>query len=304
MQISELESKGLKKSFKIVVGADEIESQRVSELERIGKTAKVAGFRTGKIPMKILNQMYGRSVLSDVLDNLIKKSVSDLLKEKNLRPALTPDVKLEEYKEGGELAFSVSLEVFPDLPEQLDFSGIELERKVFEVTEKDIDEAAKRVAERNPDFVELPEGSVAAQDNIVKIDFKGSIDGEEFAGGTAEGFQLKLGSGQFIEGFEDQLIGAKSGEEKLVKVTFPAKYPAAHLAGKDAEFVVNVKSVLEAKIPEINEEFAKRIGIEDLAKLRELISIRISSDLEHIVRTQLKKPLFDALEKKFQLVVF
>lgn len=298
MQIAELESKGLKKSYKITVDAAAIDAQKLVELEKVGKTAKIAGFRTGKVPMKVLQQMYGKAVLSDVLDNVIKNSVNDLVVKNNFRPALTPDVKIEEYNEGGDISFSVSLELFPELPE-LNFEDIKIARKTFEITEKDIDDAGNRIAERSPQFVELEAGTAAKTDNVVRIDFKGSVDGVVFEGGTAEGFELTLGSKQFIDGFEDQLIGAKAGESRLVKVTFPAKYPAANLAGKDAEFEVTVKAVLEAKTPEINEEFATARGFENLAALREAIKAQMSKEYDGVVRNQVKKELFDALEKKF-----
>jgi len=298
MQIAELESKGLKKSYKITVDAAAIDAQKLVELEKVGKTAKIAGFRAGKVPMKVLQQMYGKAVLSDVLDNVIKNSVNDLVVKNNFRPALTPDVKIEEYNEGGDISFGVELELFPELPE-LNFEDIKIARKTFEITEKDIDDAGNRIAERSPQFVELAAGTAAKTDNVVRIDFKGSVDGVVFEGGTAEDFELTLGSKQFIDGFEDQLIGAKAGEARLVKVTFPAKYPAANLAGKDAEFEVTVKAVLEAKTPEINEEFATARGFENLAALREAIKAQMTKEYDGVVRNQVKKELFDALEKKF-----
>ena len=298
MQVTELETNGLKKNFKITLGADALEAGKQAELEKVGKTAKIAGFRPGKIPMKTLQNMYGRAVMGDVIDKSIKDSVTDLVAKNNFRPAVSPDIKIDEYNEGGDLVFSVSLELFPELPE-LNFEEISVTRKIFDITEKDIDDAANRIAERSPEFVELPAESAAKSGNIVRIDFKGTLDGVAFEGGTAEDFELKLGSKQFIEGFEDQLIGAKAGEERTVKVTFPAKYPAANLAGKDAEFAVNVKAVLEAKTPEINEEFATSRGFEGLAALRNAIKTQMEREYGEIVRNQLKKQLFDSLEEKF-----
>lgn len=298
MQVTELETNGLKKNFKITLGADALEAGKQAELEKVGKTAKIAGFRPGKIPMKTLQNMYGRAVMGDVIDKSIKDSVTDLVAKNNFRPAVSPDIKIDEYNEGGDLVFSVSLELFPELPE-LNFEEISVTRKIFDITEKDIDDAANRIAERSPEFVELPAESAAKSENIVRIDFKGTLDGVAFEGGTAEDFELKLGSKQFIEGFEDQLIGAKAGEERTVKVTFPAKYPAANLAGKDAEFAVNVKAVLEAKTPEINEEFATSRGFEGLVALRNAIKTQMEREYGEIVRNQLKKRLFDALEEKF-----
>ena len=298
MQVTELEAQGLKKKFNIIIGADAIEAGKQLELEKIGKTAKIAGFRTGKVPMKTLQNMYGKAIIADVLDKAIKDSVNELATKNNFRAAAAPDIKLEEYNEGGDLVFSVGLELFPELPE-LNFEEISITRKVFDITEKDIDDAANRIAQRSPEFVELPAETAAENGNIVRIDFKGTLDCIEFAGGTSEDFELKLGSKQFIEGFEDQLIGAKAGENRIVKVTFPAKYPAANLAGKDAQFAVNVKAVLEAKTPEINEEFATARGFENLAALRDRIKEQMEREYGEIIRNHLKKQLFDALEENF-----
>ncbi len=298
MQVTELESKGLKKNFKIIVGAEAIKARTETELKEVGKNAKIDGFRAGQVPLKVLEKRYGKAVQADVIKQVINSSIGDLVSKNKFRPTFTPQVAVEDYKEGGELAFKVEIEVFPEVPD-LSFDDITLERRVFEVAQSDIDEAAQRIASHSPEFVALPEGTKAKSGNIVKIDFKGKVGGEAFAGGSAEDFDLELGSNQFIAGFEDQLIGAKSGEKRIVKVTFPEKYPSANLAGKDAEFEVTVKSVQEAKTPEVNEEFAKARGFSDLAALHEAIRAQIVSEFDQVVRDQLKKQLFDSLEKKY-----
>jgi trigger factor len=213
------------------------------------------------------------------------------------RPTLTPQVSVEDYNEGGELSFKVAIELFPELPE-LSFDDVKLERKTFEISQSDIEEALKKIADRSPQFVELPKTAKAAIGNIVKIDFKGTLDGVAFDGGTAQDFDLELGSKQFIDNFEEQLVGAKAGDTRTVKVTFPAKYPSAQLAGKDAEFEVTIKSVQEAKTPEINEEFAKARGFADLNALHEAVRAQLIREYDQIVRNQLKKQLFDILEEK------
>lgn len=298
MQVTELESKGLKKNFKIIVASDAIRAKTESELKEVGKTAKIAGFRSGQIPMKILQQRYGKAVQADVIKQVINGSVNDLVVNNKFRPTLSPQINIEEYNEGGELKFSVALELFPELPE-LVFDDIELERKTYEITDSDIDETAKRIASRSPQFVDLPKGAKAANGNIVKIDFKGTLDGVTFDGGTAEDFDLELGSKQFIEGFEEQLIGVKAGDKKTVKVTFPEKYHSAQLAGKEAEFEVTVKAVQEAKTPEIDEEFAKARGFADLSAFHEAVRGQMIKEYDQIVRNQLKKQLFDILEEKY-----
>lgn len=298
MQVTELESKGLKKSFKIIVGADAIKTKKESELKEVGKTAKIAGFRPGQVPLKILEQRYGKAVQADVIKQVINGSVNDLVVKNKFRPTLTPQVSVEQYKEGGELSFNVALELFPEIPE-LAFDDLKLERRTFEISQNDIDEASKRIAERSPQFVDLPKTTKAENGNIVKIDFKGTLDGVAFDGGTAEDFELELGSKQFIDGFEDQLIGAKAGDKRTVKVTFPAKYPSPQLAGKAVEFEVNVKAVQESKAPEINEEFATARGFADLNAFNEAVRGQLIKEYDQIVRNQLKKQLFDILEEKY-----
>lgn len=298
MQVTELESKGLKKNFKIVVGADAINTQTESELKAAGQNLKIPGFRPGYVPMKVLQQRYGKSVQADVINKLINRSVGDVVSQRKLRPALTPQINIEDYKEGGELAFSMAVEVFPELPE-FSFDGVTLARKTFEVEEKDIDEALERIAARTPQFSALAKDAKAALGNVVKIDFKGSIDGELFAGGTASNFELELGSKQFIEGFEEQLVGAKAGDVRTVKVKFPDQYPGAQVAGKNAEFEVTVHEVLEAKPAVIDDAFAKARNFADVRALREAVRVQIIKEYDQAVRSQLKKQLFDVLEEKY-----
>ncbi len=298
MQVTELDSKGLKKNFKITVGADAISERTDKELKEVGKTAKIAGFRPGQVPIKILQQRYGKAVQADVIKQVINGSINDLVVKNKFRPTLSPQVNIEDYNEGGELSFSVAIELFPELPE-LKFDDVKLERKTFEISDSDISEAAKRIAERSPQFVDLPKTAKAENGNIVKIDFKGMLDGVAFDGGTAQDFDLELGSNQFIDGFEKQLIGAKAGDTRTVKVTFPDQYPAANLAGKAVEFEVIVKAVQEAKTPEINEEFAKARGFADLAAFNDAVRAQLVKEYDQIVRNQLKKQLFDILEEKY-----
>ena len=297
MQVTELESKGLKKSFKIVVGAAQINEQMETELKAAGERVKIPGFRPGFIPMKILQQRYGKSLQPDVLKAVINHASSDVIAKKKLKPAMTPQINIEDYKEGGDLAFTMSFESFPDMPE-IAFDQITLERKTFEIEEKEIDESAARVAEHNPKFAPAAEGSKARSGNAVLIDFKGMVDGKAFDGGSAEDFRLELGSGQFIEGFEEQLIGTRKGDDKIVNVTFPKDYPAQNLAGQEASFAVKVKDILIKETPEVNDEFTKTLGFADVRAFREAIRDRLMKEYDQVVRNQLKKQLFDTLEEK------
>lgn len=297
MQVKELESKGLKRSYQIIVDANAINAKKETELKAVGKNAKIEGFRPGKVPLKVLEQRYGKAIQADVIKQVINGSVNDLVVKNKFRPTITPQVSVEDYNEGGELSFKVAIELFPELPE-LSFDDLKLERKTFEISQNDIDEALIKIAERSPQFADLPKSTKAEIGNIVKIDFKGTLDGVAFAGGSAEDFDLELGSKQFIDNFEEQLVGAKAGDKRTVKVTFPAKYPSAQLAGKDAEFEVTIKSVQEAKTPEINEEFATARGFADLNALNEAVRAQLIREYDMVVRNHLKKQLFDVLEEQ------
>jgi len=297
MQVTELEAQGLKKNFKIVVDSAQINALVETELRAAGESVKIPGFRPGYIPMKILQQRFGKSVQGDVLKKVINQTTTDVVTQKKLRPALTPQINIESYNDGGDLAYTMSVESFPDMPE-IDFSKITLDRKTFEITEKDVDDAQARIAERNPSLVPAAANAKAALGNVLTIDFKGSVGGVLFDGGTAEGFDLELGSGQFIPGFEDQLVGTKKGDEKVVKVKFPDEYHSKELAGKDAEFAVTVQEIKVKEAGVIDDAFAKARGFENLEKIREAIRSQMTDEYNQLVRNHLKRELFDALEEK------
>jgi trigger factor len=297
MQIKEIESAGLKRKYQVIVPASDIQDELEAELKNAGKHVKIPGFRPGFVPMKILQQRYGKSVENDVIRNVIQRTSSQLLADKKLRPALTPNVAVETYADGKDLSYTMSLETFPEVPE-VEFEKLKLERSTFEITEKEVDEALGRIAERSPEFAPAKEGAKAETGNVVEIDFKGMIDGVAFDGGTAQNFRLELGSKQFIDTFEEQLVGAKAGEERTVNVTFPKEYHSEALAGKPSVFEVKINTVLVKALPEINEEFAKARGFADLRALREVVRNQLIKEYDFLVRTQLKKSLFDVLEEK------
>ncbi|MCE2927016.1 MAG: trigger factor [Rickettsiales bacterium] len=298
MQITELESQGLKKKFKLVVDASVINQQTEAELKAAGEQVKIPGFRPGYIPMKVLQQRYGKAVQGDVLKSVINQTTGEALREKKIRPALTPQIMIEDYQDGGDLTFTMEVESFPDLP-AITFDNITLDRPTFEISEAEIDEAAKRVAERSPEMKEAKEGAKAALGNILSIDFKGMIDGVAFDGGTASDFKLELGSKQFIDGFEDQLVGTKVGDDKIITVTFPENYPAEKLAGKEASFAVKVHAIYNKEVPEVNDEFAKARGFADKRAFCEAIRGQLIKEYDSVVRSQLKKALFDQLEEAY-----
>lgn len=293
--IKETENKGLKRAYQVVVSAEEIEADVDAELQKVGRKVKIAGFRPGKVPANVLKQRYGKSVLGDVIDHLVQHAVHDVMEKNQVAPALKPNVEIKDFKEGGDLTIAMSFEIMPSAPE-IDFSKISVEKPVYQIGDEEIEESLSRIAESNRDLKDKK--GAAKKSDVVKIDFKGYIDDVAFEGGEAQGFNLELGSGSFIEGFEDQLIGAKAGDEKDVNVTFPKTYHKEDLQGKKAKFEVKVHSIQEPELPELNDAFASKLGVESLEKLKELVKGQLDQEYSGMARSQVKKALFDALEKE------
>lgn len=299
VKITETQNEGLKRAYTVVVASNLVEGKIESRLAEIGKTAKMAGFRPGKIPQAVLKKRYGQSVVGEVLQETIAETSQKLLNDRKIRPSLQPSVEITAYDQGKDLEYKVSLEMFPETPE-VKFEEISLERLKAEVTDKDIQEGLERVQKANRSFEKSEAtSSKADQGDVVVIDFVGKVGGEAFEGGTAEGFRLELGSGQFIEGFEAQLTGSKVGDEVAVKVTFPDPYHSETLAGKPAVFDVTVKEILKPAIPALDDTFATKIGFESLEKLKEAVQQQIEKDYAELSRSRVKKDLFDILDKSY-----
>ncbi|WP_421695493.1 trigger factor [Aestuariivirga sp.] len=304
MQVTETLSAGLKREYKVVVNQAELDQELNAKLADLSKRANIKGFRPGKVPVSHLRRVFGKSAMAEVVQNTIDAKSKALLEEKNLKPAYQPEVKLSESEEEvqavmdgkGDLSFSVVLEVIPDF-EVKDHAGLSLTRHVVEVSEDEIAETLTRLASQSKNF-EDKEGAAEKGDRVT-INFVGTVDGTAFEGGTADDVALEIGSGQFIPGFEDQLIGAKAGDDVTVKVTFPAEYGVADLAGKDAEFATKVTKVEAAKETAIDEEFAKKMGFEDLAKLKDMIKERMGSEFAQMTAMKLKRDVLDALDKEY-----
>lgn len=295
MQIKETAKKGLKREYTVTVPAKDVEAQTEAKLKEVGKTAKIAGFRPGHIPVNMLKQRYGKSIMGEVLEKSVHDATHKVIDEKKLRPALQPEIKISSFDEGKDLEFTMSVELFPEVPE-IDLKKIEIEKPTFDIAEKDVDEAVERLAERNKVRKPKADSAKAAKGDVVRIDFKGLKDGVAFDGGTAENFSLELGSGQFIPGFEDQLIGAKKGDDVKVDVTFPKEYHAQDLAGQPVVFEVKVHEVLASEAAKVNDEFAKEIGFDSLKALKGSIKEHLAKDYEQYARNRMKKDLFDKLE--------
>lgn len=300
MNITELKSEGLKKEFKITIASADFEKTVDDKIKQVAKSAKLPGFRAGKAPFAMLKKKYKDSVMGEALDDAVRSSVAELVKDKNLRPATKPDVKITAFEEGKDIEFDVSIDNLPEIKVK-DFAGIALDKYMAEVPAEEVEKALSYLAQARKETA--PVERAAQKTDVVMIDFVGSIDGEEFKGGKGNNYPLELGSGSFIPGFEDQLIGAKAGDKVEVKVKFPDSYHAKDLAGKDAVFVTDVKEVREPKTVEINDDFAKSMGEENLDKLKETISNRIKGDYESASRMKIKRQLLDVLDKEYTIEV-
>ncbi|WP_158045701.1 trigger factor [Skermanella pratensis] len=294
MQITETSADGLKREYKVVIPAQEIETKVNSRLQELGKTLRIPGFRPGKVPMPIVKQRYAQSVMGEVLEAAVSDSSQQAIDERGLRPALQPKIQVTSFAEGGNLEYDMAVELLPDI-EPVDFSTIELERVVAEVDDRQVDETLERLAKSSRDSQPVTEDRPARNGDILVIDFAGIVDGEAKPGMDAKDHRLELGSNSFVGTFEEQLVGSKPGDHRTVTVTFPENYAAAELQGKEAVFEVDVKEIREPAPATIDDEFAKKFGADDLAALKQMIKDRIGQDYSGISRSKVKRTLLDKL---------
>ncbi len=309
MQVKETVSEGLKRELQVVVGVAELNERFSARLNDMRDRVQLKGFRRGKVPVAHIKKVYGKSVMVEVLEEAVKETSAQAIKEREERPAFQPEIVLPKDEteiarviDGqADLSYSMSFEVLPKV-EVADFSTLKLERLVADVADAEVDEALQQLLDNNVAYEEDAERAAESGDRV-KIDFVGKIDGEAFQGGSAEGVDLVLGTGQFIPGFEDQLIGLKAGEDRQIAVTFPEAYGAAHLAGKPATFDIKAISVSKPKAQEASDEFAASLGVESLDKLKELLKGRISSEFAQASRVKLKRDLLDALDASYDFAL-
>ena len=303
MQVTETSTDGLKRTLKVIVGAGELSERFTTRLDEVKDTIQLKGFRRGKVPLGHIKKVYGRSLMAEVLQDLVEKSSKQALSDRQERPAMQPEIaftedkdEIEQVMDGkADLAYTMSFEVLPKI-ELIDMATLALEREVVDVDEETIDKAVAEVVERNVSF-EVEDGRAAGDGDQLKIDFVGSIDGTPFEGGAGDDMEIVIGRGGFIPGFEDGLKGAKAGDEPTIKATFPAEYQVADLAGKEASFAVKVKSVAKPVKPEVNDELAKGFGLDSLEGLRKVMRERIEGEYGDISRNKLKRELLDRLDK-------
>jgi trigger factor len=302
MQVTETNNAGLKREFKVVVPAGDLRSKVDTKLNEIGKEVRLPGFRPGKVPMAVLKKRYEKSVMGEVLNETVNEGSNKLMQDHNLRPAGQPKVEIVKFDDGSDLEFSVAMEIIPDI-KPMDFKTVTLERVKVEVPGKEVDERLEQMAKRQGGSDPAADDHAAEKGDVAVINFVGRVDGTEFPGGAAEGHFLELGSGMFIPGFEDQLIGIKKGDKRLVKVTFPAEYANTELAGKEAEFDVTATEIRAPKATAVDDEFAKSVGMADLAELKKQTKERIEREYGAVARARVKRKLLDVLADNHEFIL-
>lgn len=301
MQVSETLNEGLKRKLEMSIPASELNEKLDAKLNELKGQVNIKGFRPGKVPFAHLKKVYGRSVMGDVIQESVNSSVQSTLNERDEKAAAQPEIDFGEdeavlnkvFEGESDLDFTVAYEILPNV-ELMDFKKIKIERPVVEVDEKEVDEQFNAVIDQNRPF-EAKDGKVENGDRVT-MSFLGKVDGEPFEGGQSDSTPLVIGSGQFIPGFEEQLVGLKKGDKKVVEVKFPEDYRAENLAGKDATFDVEVFEVETPAKVEIDDEFAKTLGLESIAQLREMITDQLKGQLDGLTRRRVKREVLDALD--------
>ena len=298
MQVKEVKQDGLTHELEITIGSKEIDERIDARLKEVSKTVRIAGFRPGKVPLQVMKSKYGKAVLGEVLELAVNETSDKVIKDKKLKPALQPKIEVKEFDEGKDLVYSMAVEVMPEFKVK-EIKGLKLTKQVAEPAKKDIDESLQKIAESNEVTAPISGERATKKGDTVLIDFHGRTadDNVEHPGMHAHGHKLKLGSGQFIPGFEEQLIGKKAGEKVEVKVSFPENYGAAELSGRDAIFDVDLHEIHEAKTPKVDDELAKALGLEDEKALRAAVEEQSKKELDQYSRMKLKRDLLDHLDE-------
>jgi len=304
MQVKETVAEGLKHEFQISVPAADLDAKADARLVELKDKVRLNGFRPGKVPVAHLKKVYGRSVMAEAIDQTIRDANSKLFTERGFRLATEPKItmpteqkEVEELLSGkSDLTYTVAIEVVPPIA-LADFKGFKVEKPVAEVTDAEVEDAVKRIADQNKPFTAKAEGAKAESGDRVTVSFKGTIDGVAFEGGTAENIPVTIGSNTFIPGFEDQLVGIGAGETRTLKVTFPENYGNKELAGKAAEFETTASQIETPQDVTIDDEFAKTLGLESLDKLKQAARERISAEFAGATRQRVKRILLDRLDE-------
>ena len=303
MKTVETEKEGLKRSFMLTIPAKEIDARVEKEVRRIAPQVRMPGFRPGKVPPNLIKKMHGEALQRDALSGAVQDGVQKLLQDNKLRPAVQPEVELDDkYEPGKDAEVRVRLEALPDMPEP-SIDGLKLERLTVEPDEAAVDEQIERLASANKSWEDAPKTRKAQEGDMVVADFVGKVDGEAFEGGSGEDMQIEIGAGRLIPGFEEQLTGAKAGDTRDVNVTFPDDYSVEKLKGKPANFEVKVKAVKTAGETKVDDDFAKSLGLQDMDQLRTILRDQQSQELNGLTRTHMKRRLLDQLAERHDFPV-
>ena len=294
MQVTSEAVSGVARRLNVSVPTSRVNEQFEARLKRTAKTAKINGFRPGKVPLNVVRREYGAGIYQEVVNDVIRDTVFEAIQQEKINAVGMPNIDKVENKEDA-LVYEATVEIYPEV-EVKAFDSLEIERKASEVNDKDVDQMIENLQKQRQTWAETK--GMAKKDMQVTFDFEGTVDGEKFEGGTAEDFKLVLGSGRMIPGFEDGIVGMKKGEEKVIDVTFPEDYQAENLAGKAAQFKITVKLVEKPKLPEIDAEFLKTFAVteeEGVEKLKADVRKNMDREVKNGLRNQVKSATFDAL---------
>ncbi|MBX5148417.1 trigger factor [Rhizobium lentis] len=305
MQVIETLAEGLKREIKVVIPAKDMEDKMNERLADVKDKIRINGFRPGKVPAAHLKKVYGKSIMADLVNEIVREQPAAILSSRGEKSATQPEIAMTEDKDEADkiltaqqdFEFTLSYEVLPPI-ELKSVKGIKVTREVIDISDEEVNEQVLKVAESARSY-ESKTGKAANGDRVT-MDYVGKVDGEAFEGGTDQGAELVIGSGRFIPGFEDQLVGVKAGEEKTITVTFPADYPAKNLAGKEATFDITVKDVAAPSAVEINDQLASKLGIESADRLKEIVRGQIESQYGSLTRQKLKRQILDQLDEMYK----
>jgi len=296
MQVTEFANEGLKRGYSVVVSAAEISAGRDKRLAALGRDLRLPGFRPGKVPASVVKQRYGAAVMSEVLEEQVGEATRKVVADRGLRPAMQPKIDLVNFADGGDLEFKVEMELLPEIPLP-DFSAIAIDRPKAAPSDAEIDTALAGIAARNKTMADVEEARPATKGDVLVCDFVGRLEGETepFKGGSMDDMPIEVGGDGFIPGFTEQLEGLAPGESRQINVTFPAEYGAADLAGKSAVFDITAKKLQQALVPEIDDAFAKTLGMDDLASVKKVLTEGLQREYDGLSRQKVKRALLDAL---------
>jgi trigger factor len=295
MQVQEKKRDGLYAEFDVTVPANLVQDKIDQQLKKLAQKTKVPGFRPGKAPLSVIQQQYGDAVRYEAMEKAVEEATSTVLKDKNIKPALQPRLEVTKFNDDNTIEYTLRVESLPEIKVP-DLSKVKVEKLVAKIEASKIDEALERIAQANGDTKEVSPARATQKGDIIKLDFDGSVNGEALPGMKAEGFELELGSGRFIEGFEDQLIGKNIGDDILVKVTFPQDYGVDKLNGQPAEFKVKIHTISVREAAKLDDELAKKLGMESMDKVKETIEKTLQRQYDDLADTRLRRNLLDALE--------